>query len=59
MDGSLKKQLSAEEAEAEKRERFAVRASSILAFIECNEEQRPKLRDAIVEAMLWAQSQPK
>lgn len=59
MDGSLKKQLSAEEAEAEKRERFAVRASSILAFIECDEEQRPKLRDAIVEAMLWAQSQPK
>ena len=49
MDGSLKKQLSAEEAEAEKRERFAVRASSILAFIECDEEQRPKLRDAIVQ----------
>lgn len=53
----MKKPLSAEEAEAEKRERFAVRANSILAFIECNEEQRPKLREAIVEAMLWAQTQ--
>jgi hypothetical protein len=58
VDDSLKKQLPAEQAAAEKRERFAVRASSILAFIECNEEQRPKLRDAIVEAMLWAQTQP-
>jgi hypothetical protein len=47
------------EVEAEKRHSFAVRANSILAFIECNEEQRPKLRDAIVEAMLWAQTQPK
>jgi hypothetical protein len=47
------------EAEAEKRHRFAVRANSILAFIECDEEQRPKLREAIVEAMLWAQAQPK
>ena len=55
--GILKKPLSAEEAEAEKRERFAVRANSILAFIECNEDQRPKLREAIVEAMLWAQTQ--
>ncbi|MDI1266880.1 MAG: hypothetical protein PS018_26805 [bacterium] len=53
------KQLPAEQAAAEKRERFAVRASSILAFIECDEGQRPKLRDAIVEAMLWAQTQPK
>ena len=60
MDGAdfLKKPLSAEEAEAEKRHRFAVRANSILAFIECDDEQRPKLREAIVEAMLWAQSQP-
>jgi hypothetical protein len=47
------------QAEAEKLHRFAVRANSILAFIECNEEQRPKLREAIVEAMLWAQTQPK
>ena len=50
--------VSAEEAEAEKRHRFAVRASSILAFIECDDELRPKLREAIVEAMLWAQTQP-
>jgi len=47
------------EAEAEKRHHFAVRANSILAFVECNEDQRPKLREAIVEAMLWAQTQPK
>lgn len=58
-DRFLKKPLSAEEAEAEKRNRFAVRANSILAFIECDDEQRPKLREAIVEAMLWAQTQPK
>ena len=50
--------VSAEEAEAEKRNRFAVRASSILAFIECDDELRPKLREAIVDAMLWAQTQP-
>jgi len=30
-----------------------------LAFIECDQEQRPKLREAIVDAMLWAQTQPK
>jgi hypothetical protein len=54
----FKQPLSAEEAEADKRHRFAVRASSILAFIECNDELRPKLREAIVEAMLWAQTQP-
>jgi hypothetical protein len=54
----LKDPVSAEEAEAEKRHRFAVRASSILAFIECDDELRPKLREAIVEAMLWAQTQP-
>jgi hypothetical protein len=47
------------EAEADKLHRFAVRANSILAFIECDEELRPKLREAIVEAMLWAQTQPK
>jgi RecB family exonuclease len=49
--------MSAEEAEAEIRQQFAVRANSILAFIECDEEQRPKLREAIIEAMLWAQTQ--
>ncbi len=47
------------EAETEKRHHFAVRANSILAFVECNEDQRPKLREAIIEAMLWAQTQPK
>lgn len=45
--------------EAEKLHRFAVRANSILAFIDCDDERRPKLRDAIVDAMLWAQTQPK
>ena len=55
----MNKPLSAEEAEAETRQRFAVRANSILAFIECDEALRPKLREAIVEAMLWAQTQPK
>ncbi|KRR29214.1 hypothetical protein [Bradyrhizobium retamae] len=57
MDHSLNKPISAEEAET--RHQFAVRANSILAFIECDEEQRPKLRGAIIEAMLWAQTQPK
>ncbi|MBR0696907.1 hypothetical protein [Bradyrhizobium lablabi] len=42
----------------DRRERFAARANSILAFIECSEQVRPKLREAIVEAMLWAQKQP-
>ena len=41
--------------EAETRHQFAVRANSI----ECDEEQRPKLRKAIIEAMLWAQMQPR
>ena len=53
---SLSKPLSAEEAEVETRQQFAVRANSILAFIE---ELRPKLREAIVEAMVWAQTQPR
>jgi hypothetical protein len=53
----LSKPLSAEEAET--RQQFAVRANSILAFIECDDELRPKLREAIVEAMLWAQTQPR
>jgi hypothetical protein len=55
----VKQAANVDQAEAEKRHRFAVRANSILAFIECNEEQRPKLREAIIEAMLWAQTQPK
>ena len=55
----MNKPMSAEDAEAETRHQFAVRANSILAFIECDEEQRPKLRKAIIEAMLWAQTQPK
>jgi hypothetical protein len=50
--------VSAEQAEADKRNRFAVRASSILAFIDCDDALRPKLREAIVDAMLWAQTQP-
>jgi hypothetical protein len=59
MGHPLNNPMSAEEAEAEARHQFAVRANSILAFIECDEEQRPKLRKAIVEAMRWAQTQPK
>jgi hypothetical protein len=58
MGHSLDKPLPAEEAEAETRHRFAVRANSILAFVECDDELRPKLRQAIIEAMLWAQTQP-
>jgi hypothetical protein len=54
---SAQKAEAAEKADAEMRHRFAVRANSILAFIECDEGQRPKLREAIVDAMLWAQSQ--
>ena len=50
--------MPAEEVEAETRHRFAVRANSILAFVECDDELRPKLRQAIIEAMLWAQTQP-
>ncbi|MFB9263642.1 hypothetical protein ACFFWD_10725 [Bradyrhizobium erythrophlei] len=42
----------------DRRERFAARANSILAFVECSEQLRPKLREAIVEAMLWARKQP-
>ena len=59
MGYSLSKTLPVEEAEAETRHRFAIRANSILAFIECDDGLRPKLREAIVEAMLWAQTQPK
>ena len=59
MGHPLNNPMVAEEAEAETRHQFAIRANSILAFIECDEEQRPKLRRAIIEAMLWAQTQPK
>ena len=55
----MSKPMSAEEAEAETRHQFAVRVNSILAFVECDEGQRPKLREAIIAAMLWAQTQPK
>jgi hypothetical protein len=55
----LSKPTPAEAAEAETRHQFAIRANSILAFIECDEGQRPKLREAIIEAMLWAQTQPR
>jgi hypothetical protein len=40
---------SFDQAEADKLYGFAVRANSISAFIECSEEQRPKLRDAIID----------
>lgn len=50
--------IGADQAESEKRHLFAARANSILAFVECSEQLRPKLREAIVEAMLWAQTQP-
>lgn len=49
--------VAADSADEDKRDRFAARANSILAFIECSDEVRPKLREAIVEAMLWAQTQ--
>ena len=55
----LEQAIVGRKAEAETRQQFAVRANSILAFIECDDELRPKLREAIVEAMLWAQTQPK
>ncbi|MCC8939427.1 hypothetical protein H8A99_23845 [Bradyrhizobium sp. Arg68] len=42
----------------DRRERYAARANAILALIECSSEVRPKLREAIVEAMLWARTQP-
>ncbi|QPF83691.1 hypothetical protein IC762_28950 [Bradyrhizobium genosp. L] len=42
----------------ERRDRFAARANAIMALIECSDEVRPKLREAIVEAMLWAREQP-
>lgn len=39
------------------RQRFEIRANGILAFIDCDAGKRAKLREAIVEAMLWAQTQ--
>ena len=50
--------MPAEGAETGKRYRFAVRANSILAFVECPEQQPPKPRNAIVDAMSRAQTQP-
>jgi hypothetical protein len=50
--------IGPDQAEAEKLHSFAARANSILAFVECSDQLRPKLREAIVEAMLWAQTQP-
>lgn len=41
-----------------RRERFAARANAVLALAECLEDDRPKLREAIIEAMLWARTQP-
>ena len=55
---SMKAPMPAEGAETARRHRFAVRANSILAFLECPQEPRPKLRDAIVEAMSRAQTRP-
>lgn len=39
------------------RQLFEIRANGILAFIDCDPEKRSKLRAAIVDAMLWAQTQ--
>jgi hypothetical protein len=55
---SVKEAVPADHADTDKRQTFATRANLILAFVECSEELRPKLRDAIIDAMLWAQTQP-
>jgi hypothetical protein len=55
---STKAPMPAEGAETGKRRRFAVRANSILALVECPEQQPPKPRNAIVDAMSRAQTQP-
>jgi hypothetical protein len=55
---SMKAPMPAEGAETARRHRLAVRANSILAFVECPEGQLPKLRDAIVDAMSRAQTRP-
>ena len=57
-DVAASKPASTDQTDTDKRQSFAVRANSILAFVECSEELRPKLRDAIIDAMLWAQTQP-
>jgi hypothetical protein len=54
----MKAPMPAEDAETGKRHRFAVRPNSILAFLECPEEPRPRLRDAIVDALSRAQTRP-
>ena len=54
----VKEVVPADQADTDKRQTFATRANLILAFVECSEELRPKLRDAIIDAMLWAQTQP-
>ena len=50
--------VPAPDDDEDRRLRFAARANVILAFVECSDEVRPKLREAIVEAMLWARTQP-
>ena len=55
---SMNAPMPAEDAETGKRHRFAVRPNSILAFLECPQEPRPKLRDAIVDGMSRAQTRP-
>jgi hypothetical protein len=57
-DALVKTPVPDDPADPDRRQAFAVRANSILAFVECSDQQRPKLRDAIIEAMLWAQTQP-
>jgi hypothetical protein len=41
----------------ETRQQFAIRANGILAFVDCDPEKRARLREEIVSAMLWAQTQ--
>lgn len=50
--------VSTPDDDEDRRLRFAARANAILALVECSDEARPKLREAIVEAMLWARTQP-
>ena len=53
----LRMPASDDDAE-DQRERFTARANAILALVECSDEVRPRLREAIVEAMLWARNLP-
>ena len=55
---SIEELRPADQADTDKRQRFAAQANLILAFVECSDELRPKLRNAIIDAMLWAQTQP-